>query len=184
MVYKKFLFDLKQICLNRSIPIISDNTMEFLESILIQHKPKYCLEIWWAIWYSSIFLSNTIKQWNWQLISFEISYPNYKEWLQNLKLSNTNNIISYNFDFKNVPLKEIINSSLNFVFIDWMKKEYLDYYISVSQFLDNNCIIIFDDIIKYKYKLNNLYSFLNKNQINFEILQLDDDDGVMMLVNK
>jgi hypothetical protein len=65
-----------------------------------------------------------------------------------------------------------------------MKKEYLDYYISVSQFLDNNCIIIFDDIIKYKYKLNNLYSFLNKNQINFEILQLDDDDGVMMLVNK
>ncbi|MFZ5341156.1 MAG: hypothetical protein ACOZBL_00910 [Patescibacteria group bacterium] len=79
-------------------------------------------------------------------------------------------------DFKYAPLNKIIKNKLDFVFIDAMKKEYLTYYKLLMPFLNKNCILIFDDVIKFQYRLNNLYRFLEKNQIIFQKLQLDADD--------
>lgn len=181
MNFQKQLLEFKKLCLKRNIPIISDNTKKFIEKTLINHKPYMCLEIWGAIGFSSIVISNIIKQWGWKLISFEISYPAYKEYLYNINNFWISNINIYNTDFLKTPIQKLLLSKLDFVFLDAQKKDYLNYFKLITPFLNNNCILIFDDIIKFKHKLNNLYLFFEKNQLYYKIFSLDHDDGVIML---
>jgi len=64
-----------------------------------------------------------------------------------------------------------------------MKKEYLKYFKSIRHLLGDNCILIFDDVIKFDYKMKDLYEFLKKNQLNYEVIKLDKDDGVLIIFN-
>jgi hypothetical protein len=41
--------------------------------------------------------------------------------------------------------------------------------------------VILDDVIKYQNKLSWLYSFLEKNQVKYEIFSTEPWDGVMMI---
>lgn len=38
-----------------------------------------------------------------------------------------------------------------------------------------------DDVIKFRHKMENLYEYLGENNIVYEILQIDEDDGIMMI---
>ena len=40
-----------------------------------------------------------------------------------------------------------------------------------------------DDVVKYQTKLNTLYEFLEKNQINYEIVPSEEGDWIMILNN-
>lgn len=173
---------LREHWISHEIPIISLPTQQYLESLLNEYKPKECLEIGGCIWYSGIFMSNIIKRRWWRLISFEISYPSYKQALKNITSMSVNNFTIYNLDFALTPLNKLIErSKLDFVFIDAMKKDYLRYYLKTVPFMSKNCIVIFDDVIKYSIKMKNLYRFLEKNQLNYEILQLDQDDWIIIV---
>lgn len=169
---------------SHEVPIISKPTQSYIESILNQYKPKKCLEVGGCIWYSWIFMSNIINSRWWRLISFEISYPSYKQALKNISSMSVNNFTIYNLDFALTPLNKLIKRwELDFVFIDAMKKDYLRYYLKLRQFMAKNCIVIFDDVIKYSIKMKNLYRFLEKNQMNYKLLKLDEDDGIIIVNN-
>jgi hypothetical protein len=40
-----------------------------------------------------------------------------------------------------------------------------------------------DDVVKYQTKLDTLYKFLEKNQINYNILPSEEGDWIMVLKN-
>ena len=82
---QQFLSDLRKSCEDRHIPLISVQTQDFLISWLERNQPKRVLEIWSAVWFSSIIISKTIQQRWGTLTSFEISYPAYLEALKILK---------------------------------------------------------------------------------------------------
>jgi predicted O-methyltransferase YrrM len=166
---------------NRNIPIITPNTENFIEKLLLDYKPKNCLEIWSAVAYSTIFIASRINQWNGNITSFEISYPAYKEWLNNIDHNNIYNIKTYNLDFTSVDISKIIWGKLDFVFIDAMKKQYLTYFQMLIPYLKKWSIVLFDDVIKFKDKINTLYWFFKNNQLNYKIFKLDDDDGVLIV---
>lgn len=44
--------------------------------------------------------------------------------------------------------------------------------------------LILDDVIKYQNKLSSLYSFLQKNQVKYEIFETEPGDGVMVIEGK
>ena len=46
-----------------------------------------------------------------------------------------------------------------------------------------NNIILLDDVVKYQTKLDTLYKFLEKNQINYNILPSEEGDWIMVLKN-
>jgi predicted O-methyltransferase YrrM len=148
---------------------------------LSEIKPKTYLEIGSAVWYSSIVTANKIKERNWQVFSFEISHPAYIEGLQNISKFNLNNITFYPFNFQKINLNRFFSWNLDFVFIDWQKSQYGDYLEKIWPLIENNPVIVIDDVIKYHNKLFSLYEFIEKKQINYKILKLDDDDGIMVL---
>lgn len=179
----KFFDNLRELSTQRSIPIMSKNTEIFLSKLLNKHKPKICLEIGSAIGYSTIFTAQNISKRNWFVYSFEISYPIYFEALRNIKSSTTNNIRLYPMDFSKVELGNIIPTKIDFAFIDGQKSQYANYMMKIQDILSNTSIVLIDDVIKYHNKLHSLYEYLEKNQINYQIFQLDDDDWVMLIEN-
>ena len=73
---------------------------------------------------------------------------------------------------------------MDFVFVDAQKAEYGAYLAKIENVIDKKTVIIIDDVIKYHHKLVSLYSYLEKKQINYTIVKLDPDDGVMIIGDK
>jgi predicted O-methyltransferase YrrM len=173
----------RALCKQRSIPIISDNTEKFLSEILEKKKPRTCLEIWSAVAYSTTLIAKKISKRNATLYSFERSYPAYIEGLENISRLSLTNLITYPFHFLKVDIEKLMKNGekIDFVFIDAQKSQYWDYMMKIRNLLDTSATIIIDDVIKYHHKIYWLYDFLQKNQINYEIIQLDQDDWVILI---
>lgn len=51
----------------------------------------------------------------------------------------------------------------------------------IENIISDKTVIIIDDVIKYHHKLISLYGYLDKKQINYQIIKLDADDGIMVI---
>ena len=169
---EQYLADLRQSCESRRIPLISKETQTFIISWLNRHQPKRVLEIWSAVWYSSIVISQTISKWWGTLTSFEISYPAYLEALKNIEKAEINNVVLYPFDINEISLEKFFSQKFDAAFIDAQK--------SRSHLAPENTLLL-DDVIKYQNKLTWLYQFLEKMQINYKIFDTEPWDGVMLI---
>ena len=177
------LSEFRNSCTNRNIPIISPETEIFLWNLLTQYKPKYCLEIGSAVWYSSIFIANTINQWWWVLYSFEISHASYLEGIQNIWKYGLKNLIVYPFDFLQIDASKLIWHPIDFAFIDWQKNQYVNYLIKINNILNTNHTIVCDDVIKFKSKMSLLYEYLEKKQIFYDEIDMEKGDGIILIKN-
>ncbi len=178
---QNLLKDLRIRCKKIDIPIISEETQIYLEWILRKHKPKICLEIWSAVAYSTIYIANIIKEWDWIVYSSEISYTAYTAWINNIKQSWLTNIVLYPFDVNKVDLRKLISKEIDFAFIDWQKNQYASYLMKIQNILRSDGIIVLDDVIKYHNKLSLLYRYLQKKQINYKIVKTEPGDGIMII---
>ena len=173
--------DLRRSCEQRHIPLISKETQIFLVSWLERNQPKRVLEIWSAVWYSSIVISKTIsKRWG-NLTSFEISYPAYLEALKNIQNTDCNNVVLYPFDINEISLEKFFSQKFDAVFIDAQKSQYGDYLQKLRSRLEPENTLLLDDVIKYQNKLTWLYEFIEKMQINYKIFDTEPGDGVMLI---
>lgn len=173
--------ELRISCEQRNIPLISQATENFLWEMFQKYKPKLCLEIGGAVGYSSIFTAQKIAPYGGQVISFEVGYPAYLEWLTHIRESWLRNITSYHLDIRGVSLKKLLPKKPDFIFIDGQKNQYADYMEIIETLVSDTTLIVLDDVIKYHNKLDTLYRFLEKKQIKYQLHQLEADDGVMVI---
>jgi predicted O-methyltransferase YrrM len=74
------------------------------------------------------------------------------------------------------------NNFFDFVFIDWMKKRSKD-FLELSLLKTKKWwIIIIDDVLKFQEKMISLWEYLRDNKIEYNVLPIDVDDGVLMIV--
>ena len=175
------LSDLRKSCEDRHIPLISVQTQDFIINRLERNQSKRVLEIWSAVWYSSIVISQTVSKWWGTLTSFEISYPAYLEALKNIEKANCNNVVLYPFDINEISLEKFFSQKFDAAFIDAQKSQYWDYLQKIRSHLAPENTLLLDDVIKYQNKLAWLYQFLEKMQINYEIFDTEPGDGVMLI---
>ncbi len=178
------LSNLRKSCTDRDIPIISIETEHFLVNHLNKYKPKICFEIGSAVWYSSIVIANTIKKWWWFLYSFEISYASYLEGIQNIWKQAWKNLIVYPFDVLKIDLKKLIPNTVDFVFVDWQKSQYANYLINIDDILSPKNTLIFDDVVKFKFKMSRLYWYLQKKQIIYKEIEMEKWDWIILIDNR
>ncbi|MDR0860185.1 MAG: hypothetical protein LBO09_04330 [Candidatus Peribacteria bacterium] len=133
--------------------------------------------------YSSIVIANSIQTWGGRVASFEISYTAYLEALKNTTTAHTRNITLYPFDMNEIALEKFFSQKFDFVFIDAQKSQYGDYMQKIQPYLCPENTLLLDDVIKYHNKLTSLYSFLEKNQLIYQIFETEPGDGVMLLEN-
>lgn len=182
-MFQNIIESLRSYALQHNVPVIDDPTRQYIEEILQEHKPLHCLEIGSAIWYSTLCIAQKISTWGGQITSFECSYPSYIKAIHTIKTTQLSNILLYRWDFLKFS-RAILPISIDFLFIDAEKSSYLDYYLFCKPFLADNCIVIFDDVIKFTSKTANLLTYLRTNAIWYEILQISDDDGILLIEKK
>lgn len=174
---------LQQKSIKSLVPIIKPQTEKIIVQELNKFKPQNVVEIGSAVWYSSLVIANQVKQRNWVLTSFEISYAAYMEALENFSIYKQYNINLYNLDPLQVNLQKIfVQWKIDFLFIDATMRLYLDFFLKFQDLLENNCVILLDNVIKFKSKTLSLYEFLEKKQINYEIFETSIDDGIMKII--
>jgi predicted O-methyltransferase YrrM len=165
----------------RNTPVISSQTETFLRNHLLEHKPKKCIEIGSADWYSSIVIAQTIAQRDGHLTTFEIAFPAYKNTLYAINITNTTNIKAYHGNFLLLPHGMMIPKEIDRLFVDAQKSNYGEYIYIMQHFLTDNAYIILDDVIRFHNKLWSLYTFLEKNQIKNTIIETEPWDWIMII---
>lgn len=180
------ILEIRKFGLENSIPNVTENVGLFLNFVIKNNKNiKNVLEIGACNGLSSIYMLSELSKRNGKLETIEYvphSILRLKENINSLNFNKYINIISSDA----VLYLEEINKKINkpkydLIFIDAMKKQYLDYYLNIQNIIKKGSIIIFDDVIKYKYKMENLYNYLNKENIKYTIINIDSDDGIMVL---
>lgn len=163
-----------------AIPVASEPTRSFLESLLIQHRPSRILEVWSAVWSSSCRLANTVKSWWWQVLSYEISHPSYHRARWRRTQQQCWNLQLYHFDVLDAHVQSSWNKPFDFVFIDGMKTQYAEYIHTIRPFCAPGTIIVMDDVRAYQNKMDALWIYLKDQDITYSIVDLEDGDGVLV----
>ena len=99
--------------------------------------------------------------------------PTFLAWVPGIICSNPKSQIT------NIPKKQF-----DFIFIDGafrMTREFFDLSLPL---LSEWGLIILDDAIKYRSKMDGFHEYLESRNIRYEIVQTDEDDGVMVIMNE
>lgn len=67
------------------------------------------------------------------------------------------------------------------IFIDGAFRMTREFYDLSSPLLAPGGIIIIDDVIKFRWKMNGFYEYLDTLWIKYEVIQTDPDDGIMII---
>lgn len=176
-----FLRDLKIYWEQNDIPNISEENAQFLRKLLREYTPKHLLEIWSANGYSTIHFADELEKYGWSITSIEFSQLAYEQAQDNFETVWVSEIIKHYFwDAREIiPLLE---EKYDFIFIDGLKKASLDFLKLVWDKAETWSIIIIDDVIKFKHKMTWLYEYVEAQGLNYEVIQIDADDGIMKII--
>ena len=179
---KEFLKNLREYGVENTIPNISDVNVKFLVDLIKVQWTKSMLEIWTANGFSWINFWIELEKWEGKLLSIDFSEKSHLEALENIKkvwLEDTISLILWNA-LDEIP--ELDDNIYDFIFIDGMMRRSKDFLELSWPKLRKWWIIIIDDVIKFREKMVWLWEYLEENKIEFNVLPIDEDDGIMMIV--
>lgn len=177
-----YLKTLKTSSQERKIPNISERNAEFLKWLLQERNPKHILEIGTANGYSTLQFASTVPETS-TITTIEYAWNAHIEAVEHFRNCKIKNIHSIWWDAK-VVIPTLADAYFDFVFIDAMKKEYLDYLLASLPKCTQDAIIVIDDVEKFADKMENLYTWLRENNIPYQLQKTDEDDSIMILERK
>lgn len=78
-------------------------------------------------------------------------------------------------------LEHIPQMQFDCIFIDGAFRMTREFFDLSRPLLDQKGIIILDDAIKYRWKMEGFHEYLEEQGISYELVQTDADDGVMVI---
>ena len=148
----KILNKIKQKALEEHIPIIMDDTLEVIGSILEKNKPNKILEIGTAVGYSAICFSKFLAE-NGRIDTIERDEERIKEAKINIKDMDLENIIQI-YEGDAVEILPTLNDKYDVVFIDAAKGKYPFFLKEALRMLNKDGIIFADNILYKGYVMS------------------------------
>ncbi|MEA1987013.1 MAG: class I SAM-dependent methyltransferase [Candidatus Marinimicrobia bacterium] len=190
MNYKEPFPQLRENSIQRKIPIIHTETVFYFANLIKKYKPKSILEIGTAIGYSSLVMAKYSTD-DFLIDTIDSSEPAVMEARKHIEKYNYSNHIKVYYD-EGINFLQNVNKKYDFIFIDAMKKEYLEYYRLAKLKLKDNGIIVLDNLLwKGKVRQNRNFKdnrveilrtfnhkFLNDNSGETNIYEIGDGIGV------
>lgn len=168
--------EIKKYALDNKVPIMVDESIDFLTSYIIKKKVRTILEIGTAIGYSAIMMALTNP--NVTVVSIEKDRDRYLEAVKNVKRLNLQDRITLMYkDALDVKLKE----KFDLILIDAAKSKNLDFFNHFEKNLSSKGTIITDNLSFHGYVKKDLSEIENRNlralvkKIRNYIMFLDDN---------
>lgn len=142
---------------------ISAGTGKFFYNLVLLSKAKNILEIGTSNGYSTIWLGEAAKLTKGKITTIEISEHKVKEAISNFKRAGLSKIIkTINGD----AIKEIpkLKGKFDFLFLDAIKKNYINYFRLAYPKLEKNSIIVADNAIIFKDDMKGYLEHVSQNK--------------------
>lgn len=197
MLNKEKLEVLKKFARENHVPILQDDTMQVIKTILAIRKPNKILEIGTAIGYSALCFSEYLEGENAIIKSVELDKVTSEMAKNNIKeISDENNIMVTNMDA--YEYMKTLNEKFDVVFIDAAKGQYMKYLEQAYRLTQKGSIIIADNVLlrgmvmggynehKHRTAVTRLREYIKEVTENprLESTVLDVGDGLAISVIK
>ena len=146
MEKEEILFNIKEEALKNHVPIIEDDSLEYIANILKEKKPNKILEIGTAVGYSAINFSKYLVGEGAKVLTIEIKEQMYEKALENITLMGLQDKIEVINADATKYLKNI-NEQFDVVFIDAAKGQYLVFLEEAIRLCKIGGIIIADNML-------------------------------------
>lgn len=146
---KNELEKIKEKALEEHIPIIMDDTLEVIQKILIENKPRRILEIGTAVGYSAICFSEFLGK-DGKIDTIEREMDRVKQAKENIKLTEVEDKINI-YEGDAVEILPTLNEKYDIVFIDAAKGKYPFFLREAMRMINKNGIIIADNVLYKGY---------------------------------
>ena len=147
---KKELEKIKQKALEEHIPIIMDDTLEVVDKILKEVKPKRILEIGTAVGYSAMCFSEYLKDGG-KIDTIERDEERIAEAKENIKKVGVEEKINI-YEGDAVEILPTMNDKYDVVFIDAAKGKYPFFLEHALRMLKDDGIIFADNVLYKGYE--------------------------------
>lgn len=189
---------LKEYAKENNVPIIIDEGLAFLETIIGLKKPVNILEIGSAIGYSAIRMSKVCGS---NIYTIERNENMYKEALKNISLANKEDSIHLIFKDALEAFDEVSNVKFDMIFIDAAKAQYMKFFDLYTPLLNDGGIVVCDNMLFHGLvnsneteglsrsvrglirKLSNFHEALLSNE-NYQTSIFDIGDGMAVSIKK
>lgn len=190
------LLEMKKYARYNWIPIILDDSLEFIKEILIKQEPQKILEIGTAIGYSSAIFSEYLKPGG-KIDTLEISHKAVLIAKANHKMLGVEDKINV-IEGDALEILPTLGEKYDVIFIDGPKSHYIQYLPYCLELLNEKGVIIADNVIykgmvlgdyndhKQRTAVTKLREFIDKveNDESLESHLYDIGDGVMTIRRK
>jgi caffeoyl-CoA O-methyltransferase len=159
---------------------------QFLRILIEASRAKNGLEIGVATGYGAMVMGLAFERNRGHLTSVDIDGKMVLAARSNIKKMNLQETVTV---VKGSALNVIpkLDSSFDFVFIDALKKEYLQYFLLVEPKLKRNAIVVADNVIQHAKEMRDFLETVQDNpKYHSVIIRASDekDDGMMVLSRK
>ncbi len=141
---------------------IPPETGKFFYILVLISNAKNILEVGTSNGYSTIWLAEAAEKNNGKVTTIEISRHKVSMARENFKRSKLNNIkIVHGDASKEIPK---LKNTFDFLFLDAVKEEYLDYFKLAYPKLKKNAVIAADNAIMFSRYMNNYLSYVRSHK--------------------
>jgi len=191
MINKEKLNKLKVHARENHIPILQDDSMQVIKTILALKKPNKILEIGTAVGYSALCFSEYLQGQDAVIKTVELNSNTAEIAIQNIKnISDENNIEVNNMDA--YEYMQTLNEKFDIVFIDAAKGQYMKYLEQAYRLTKPGSVIIADNVLlrgmvlsdynehKHRTAVTRLREYIKEvtENPNLETMLLDVGDGL------
>lgn len=194
--YYKDIKDIKQYAKENNIPIMQDEGISFLTTLIHKNKITTILEIGTAIGYSAINMALIDK--NIKITSVERDEKRYLEAVKNIKKFNLEDRVT--LIFKDA-LELKIDGNFDLIFLDAAKGQNINFFNNFSKNLNEKGLIVTDNMLFHGYvnkkeeeiksrnlrglvrKIKQYHEFLKKNN-DYSTSFYDIGDGIAITTRK
>ena len=201
MEKEEILNSIKQEALENHVPIIEDDSLEYIENILEEQKPNKILEVGTAVGYSAICFSRYLIGENAKVKTIEIKENMFNKANENITRMGLKNkietILADGTEYmKNIPTEE----QYDIVFIDAAKGQYLVYLEEAIRLTRVGGIIIADNMLyrgrtlsdynehKHRTATNRLRRYLQimkeDERLDSELIMVGDGLAISKIIKK
>ena len=201
MEKEEILNSIKQEALENHVPIIEDDSLEYIENILKEQKPNKILEVGTAVGYSAICFSRYLVGENAKVKTIEIKENMFNKANENIARMGLKNkietILADGTEYmKNIPTEE----QYDIVFIDAAKGQYLVYLEEAIRLTRVGGIIIADNMLyrgrtlsdynehKHRTATNRLRRYLQimkeDERLDSELIMVGDGLAISKIIKK
>ena len=178
MEKEEILLNIKEEALKNHVPIIEDDSLEYIENLLKEKKPNKILEIGTAVGYSAINFSKYLVGENAKVLTVEIKEQMYEKAIQNISLMGLQDKIEVINADATKYLKNI-NEQFDVVFIDAAKGQYLVFLEEAIRLCKIGGIIIADNMLYRGRTLSDYNEHKHRtatNRLREYLVQMKEDE--------